>query len=119
MLGIMSKIGILNKVSLSPEFSTIHEMIKLTNTLKKKGFHYVNMEFHSTSLKHGLTPYTNTRLDKQQFIQRIKDFLTFACDTGIESITLSETLDLLPEDSLSERNVLEERRRLERKKRNA
>ncbi len=119
LLGILSKIGVLNKVSLSPEFSTTRDMIKLTNTLKKKGFPYVNMEFHSTSLMHGAGQYIKTLSDKQQFIQRIKDFLIFARDTGMESITLSETLNLLPEDSLRKRNVLvERRRRSRRRKRN-
>ncbi len=119
LLGILSKTGMLNKVSLSPEFSTVHDMIKLTNRLKKKGFRYVNMEFHSTSLLHGAGQYTRTLSDKQQFIQCIEDLLTFARDTGIESITLSETLNLLPVDSLPKRNVLEERRRRKRKMMNA
>lgn len=105
-LGILSRIGILNKVSLSPEFSTAMDMIKLTNILRKKGFCYVNMEFHSTSLIHGASPYNKMLSDKQQIIHRLKEFLIFARDTGIESITLSETLNLLPKDSLPERNVL-------------
>lgn len=105
-LGILSKIGVLNKVSLSPEFSTTRDMIKLTNTLRKKGFRYVNMELHSTSLMHGLNPYSKTLSSIKQFLSRLEKFLIFARDTGMESITLSETLNLLPKDSLPERIAL-------------
>lgn len=88
--GILSQLGILNKVWLSPETSTASEMIRLTKTMMNQGYHVANMFFHSTALMAGLSPFVKNRDEELKFIQRIEDFLIFTRHAGIESIKLSD-----------------------------
>jgi hypothetical protein len=87
--GMLSRLGILNKVWLSPETSTTSEMIKLTKVMMNQGYYVANMFFHSTALMAGLSPFVKTTDEEHKFIQRIKDFLIFTRHAGIESIKLS------------------------------
>ena len=95
IIGILHKMNLLNKVWLSPEMSDSKQMIKLTECLMKKDYEVINMFFHSTTLKSGLNQFVKTESDEKQFIQRVKEFLVFAKDNGVESIKLSETVNLL------------------------
>jgi hypothetical protein len=95
LIGILDQLHLLNKVWLSPEVSDSSQMIKLTRSLMKKDYKIINMFFHSTTLKAGLNDYVRTESDEKRFLRRIKEFLTFTRDSGIESITLSETVNLL------------------------
>lgn len=90
LVGIMSRLKLLNKVSLSPEIADGERMIRLTESLMKNGYPLINMFFHSPSLKCGLTPFVSTPADESRFRKDIADFLAFAAKAGIESITLSE-----------------------------
>jgi hypothetical protein len=90
LVGILHRLLLLNKVWLSPEVSDSNNMIKLTRCMIKNNGRLINMVFHSSSLKAGLTPYTKTKGDEERFIQCIKEFLIFARESGIESIKLSE-----------------------------
>lgn len=89
--GILSKLHLLNKLWLSPELFDGAQMIKLAERFRAKEFRVVNMFFHSTSLKAGLSPFTQSKEDEDQFIRRITHFLEFCRSTDIQSITLSET----------------------------
>lgn len=93
LIGLLDRLYLLNKVGLSPEISDSQSMIKLARCLLKKGYKLMNMFFHSSSLKAGLNEFVITKSDQKQFIHRIKEFLMFTRDTGIESIKLSESLD--------------------------
>jgi hypothetical protein len=96
IIGILHKLNLLNKVWLSPEMSDSRQMVKLTQCLMKKDYEVINMFFHSTTLQAGLNSFVETKSDEQQFFKRIKDFLAFAKDSGIESIKLSDTIELFP-----------------------
>jgi hypothetical protein len=95
LIGILDKLNILNKVWLSPEQSDSKQMIKLTKSLMKKGYNVVNLFFHSTTLKAGLTDYVKTKDDEKQFLKQIKEFLHFTKETGIESIRLSDAANIV------------------------
>jgi len=90
--GILSKLHIVNKIWLTPEAYDSKDMIKLTKVMMKRGCDFINMTFHSPSLKAGLTPFVRTTEDEKKFFRRIKEFLTFTRDNGIESIRLSDIL---------------------------
>jgi len=90
--GILDRLGLLNKVWLSPEVSNSKGMIKLARTMIKMDYPFLNMVFHSTTLKAGLTPFVKTSADEKEFLKRIKDFISFTRAEGIESIKLKETL---------------------------
>ena len=92
--GILSRLRLLNKVWLSPEFSDAKSMIKLTERLMKKQYPVINLFFHSPTLKRGLTSFVQTEGDEKRFLARIREFLIFARDFGIESIKLSDSLGI-------------------------
>lgn len=93
LVGIFFRLRILNKVWLSPEMSDGRDMIRLTERFMED-YDLINMTFHSPSLQRGLTSFVQTREDEKTFSQRIRDFLKYTCDAGIESIRLSECLGL-------------------------
>jgi len=94
LVGIFYRLNLLNKVWLSPEVEDSKRMIKLTRSMIRNKFKVINMSFHSPSLMHGLTPFVNTKDEEKRFFARIKEFLIYAKDTGIESIKLSDSLNL-------------------------
>ncbi len=94
VLGGLAKLRLLNKAWLSPEAADAATMIRFTRVLSRKGFSVVNMFFHSTSLKAGLSPFVRTKKEEERFFDRIRSFLHFATSSRIESITLSETVDV-------------------------
>jgi hypothetical protein len=93
-IGILDKLHLLNKVWLSPEMSDSKTMIKLAKCMMKKKYKILNMFFHSTTLKAGLTDYVKSKDDETRFLINIKEFLVFAKNSGIESIKLSDSLNL-------------------------
>jgi hypothetical protein len=91
LAGILAKLGLLNKIWMSPENSGGSQMIQLARNLIKNGSPVINLFFHSSSLKAGLTEFVRTEADLKQFYKRIGEFLAFAKAEGIEPITLDES----------------------------
>ena len=95
LVGILSRLNLLNKVWFSPEVSDSNSMIKLTQAMIKRNYKLVNMFFHTTSLETEISPFVKTKDDARELLRRIREYLVFARDAGIESITLSEAVELL------------------------
>ncbi|MBZ0155110.1 MAG: polysaccharide deacetylase family protein [Alphaproteobacteria bacterium] len=95
LIGMLDRLNILNKVWLSPEKSDSRSMIRLAQRMMKNGYGLVNMFFHSPTLKAGLTDFVRNRKEEKHFVQCIREFLEFARAEGIESIRLSDSLQLL------------------------
>lgn len=92
--GILAKLGLLNKVWLSPEHSDGKTMIKLSKIMLGNNYSILNMMFHSSSLKAGLSPFVRTKDDERIFLNNIKEFLSFARNESIDAIRLSEVLQI-------------------------
>jgi len=90
LAGILHRLGWLNRIWLSPEVSNSAEMIKLARRMKSNGYPLINLFFHSPALLAGLTPFVRTKEDEHQIVSRIKEFLAFTRNEGIESIRLSD-----------------------------
>lgn len=88
--GVLHRLHLLNKASLSPEISKGETMIHLTRVLMDKGFAFFNMFFHSTSLKAGLSPFVRTRGEEEELLSRIRQFLVFSQSAGLETVTLTQ-----------------------------
>ncbi|HXI09735.1 MAG TPA: hypothetical protein VNK06_02925, partial [Thermodesulfobacteriota bacterium] len=95
LIGILYRLGLVNKVWLSPENSDGRMMIKLAERMRKNGYRVINMVFHSSTLKAGLTPFVKTAEDEKRFTESIREFLEYAGKNNIGSVTLSESLRLL------------------------
>ena len=88
--GILGRLRVLNKIWLSPETTSSADMMRLTNTMMRQDCQIINMFFHSTALKAGLSPFVKTKEEEVHFLYRIEEFLAFTQRAGIESIKLSD-----------------------------
>lgn len=89
VLGILSRLNLLNKVWLSPELASAGSMIKLAKRMHEMNFDFLNMSFHSTSLVAGYGPFVTNEKKERLFSEDIEIFLKYAADAGFESMTLS------------------------------
>jgi hypothetical protein len=85
----LNMLHLVNRVCLCPERFSGRQMIGLAKILMKKKFGILNMSFHSTSLKAGLNEFARTKEEEKRMFLRIREFLQFARDSGIGSVTLS------------------------------
>jgi len=88
--GLLDRMGLINKVWLSPEVSDARQMVGLTKVLLRKEFQILNMVFHSTSLQGGLGPYVKRKEDEARFLNRLKDYFKYTRSVGIKPLRLSD-----------------------------
>ena len=86
----LSRLGLLNRLSVSPETHTAAQMIRLVKALITRGAGVINMFFHSPSLLEGCGPFVQTVDDLEPFITRIERVLEFVRSAGLQPRTMSE-----------------------------
>lgn len=89
-IAVLSKVGMLNSVCLSPETSSASQMIDLAQSLAIRGTKVLNMFLHSPSLLENCTPFVKTSSDVTAFIERIERFIAFARSVGIACVTMAD-----------------------------
>jgi hypothetical protein len=89
VLGGLKRLGVLNRVCLSPEVAEVPDMIRLATAIAERGGQIVNFFFHSPTLLEGCTPFTHTASEVTGFIERIEGFLKFAKSAGFVAVTPS------------------------------
>ena len=75
--GIFARLGLLERIRLSPEGFTLEEMKRITRYLYKRNVRHFTLSFHSPSLVEGYTPYVSDVDERQAFIDRIDGYLEF------------------------------------------
>lgn len=90
VVGGLNRLGVLNHVCISPEMNDATQMIRLTRSLLDQGTRVINMFFHSPSLLAGCSPFVRTPADLDAFMACIDQFLSFAGQQGLRSMTMSE-----------------------------
>jgi GT2 family glycosyltransferase len=70
--GLLSRSGLANMVTLTPEGVTAAEQVKLLRQLISRGHRTFVLHYHSPSLGLGNTPYVRTEQDLQEFLRRIE-----------------------------------------------
>jgi hypothetical protein len=75
--GILARLGVVDRVLLSPELSTLDEMIAVTRALIGDGVSAFSFTFHSPSAEPGHTPYVRSDSDLQDFLRRIERYFEF------------------------------------------
>jgi hypothetical protein len=78
--GVLARIGVLNKVMISPEGFTFDEMRALALQLYADGVRTFSLTLHSPSLAAGHTPYAATADDVSRLLDTIDRFLEFFFD---------------------------------------
>src|SRR5206468_8980632 len=77
LVGIMSRLRLVNKVMLSPEGSTLDEMKRLTRSLLRRGVRTFSLTMHSPSVEPECTPYVRNAADLGQFLDRVAGYCDF------------------------------------------
>jgi hypothetical protein len=77
LVGILARLGVVNRVMLTPEGHTIDEMKALTRALISRGVRTLSLTLHSPSLTAGCTPYVRTEQELRQFLDRIREYCDF------------------------------------------
>ena len=75
--GVFARLGLLERIRLSPEGYSLAEMKRITRYLLKRGVRHFTLSFHSPSLVEGYTPYVANEAERQQFLERLDGFLEF------------------------------------------
>ena len=90
LIGILDKLKILNFRWLSPELCNGMDMVKLSERFIQKGYRFLNMSFHSTSLISGMTPFVKSETGIDKFIKDIEIFLQYAHDNEFIFVPLDK-----------------------------
>jgi hypothetical protein len=76
---MLARLGLTNKVMLSPEGNTAEEMMSLARRMVRAGVRTFSLTLHSPSLEPGHTPYVATAGDLETFLSSIDRFCEFFC----------------------------------------
>ena len=77
MPGILARLGLINKLWLSPEGYRFAELKTLVRATHREGLRAFSFAFHSPSLGVGNTPYVKSQQDLEDFLSRCRRFFDF------------------------------------------
>jgi hypothetical protein len=75
--GILARLGVVERITLTPEGISFEELRRLSRALLRKGHRVFNFTYHSPSLAPGNTPYVRSEADLKTFLQCIEQYLRF------------------------------------------
>ncbi len=75
--GLFARFGLLNKVWLSPEGYETWEHLALVRSLYKEGLRVFSFAFHSPSVEPGCTPYVQSQVELDKFLDKFRKFFDF------------------------------------------
>lgn len=75
--GILARLGLVERINLSPEGHTRDEMIRLVRWLHGRGQRLFVLSLHSPSVEPGHTPYVRSEAELDAFLANLDGFLRF------------------------------------------
>jgi hypothetical protein len=75
--GVLARLGLVNKIWLSPEGYHLNELIALSRALYDDGLRIFSFAFHSPSLDSGNTPYVRSQRELREFLDSCRRFFDF------------------------------------------
>jgi len=75
--GILARLGMLNRIYITPEGMPIEEAKRITRLLVKDGIRVFTLHYHSPSLDPGHTPYVRSQGDLERFLSWLEIYLDF------------------------------------------
>jgi len=94
--GIASRLGLARRVSLSPEYQSVDDMLTLSARLLDHGVRQLHISWHTPSLKPGLSPFTRTAADVERLHASIEAYVEgLARLTSFRPATVGEAAALL------------------------
>ncbi len=73
--GFFARLGLLERITLTPEGISLPEMKRLSRRLLSRGHRVFSLNYHSSSLLPGNTPYVRTMADRDRFVARIEAYM--------------------------------------------
>jgi hypothetical protein len=96
MPGIAARTGLVRRLSLSPEFQSVPEMLTLSARLLEHGATHLQISWHTPSLKPGLSPFTATAAAVERLYATIEGFFDgLVRVTPFQFMTVSEAAGAL------------------------
>lgn len=94
--GIFARLGLHERITLTPEGITFVEHCRLTNAMLRRGQQVFSFTYHSPSLMPGGTPYVKSETDLMAFLDRFERYFDFFFgELGGEAATPAEIRDRL------------------------
>jgi len=85
---ILSRLGALDRLRLSPEGFSLTDLQRLTRVLLDRDIGIFTLSFHAPSLLPGCTPYVNNLAERAEFLARLRGYIEFFLgEVGGESIS--------------------------------
>jgi hypothetical protein len=75
--GVLAHLGLIERITLTPEGISFAEQRRLTLALLRKGHRVFSFTYHSPSLAPGNTPYVRSEAELRAFLRRIEEYLDF------------------------------------------
>jgi hypothetical protein len=96
LAGIADRTGLLKRIDLSPELASVDDMLTVSRRLLEAGVPYLQVSWHSPTLKPGLSPYAATAADVERFYASVEAYVEgLAQITSVKFATISEAASLL------------------------
>ena len=89
--GILSRLGLVDRLMLSPEGYNTEEHKKITRYLFRKGVRTFTWNFHSPTVVPGMTMYTQSDRDVQSFLDSFRRYFDFFFD-DLDGVATTPTL---------------------------
>jgi len=74
---VLARLGLFERIRLSPEGITFDEMRRLTLALLRRGIRTFSLTYHSPSLEPGNTPYVRSAAELDRFLATLDRYLAF------------------------------------------
>ena len=84
--GILSRLGALDRLRLTPEGGTPKHHSRLTRGLVRRGLRAFSWTFHSPSLKVGCTPYVQNEQELEEFLAATRRYFEYFLGSKINGI---------------------------------
>lgn len=98
MRGVLARLGLLERIALTPEGISVEEAIKGIDIALDDGVPILNFSFHSPSLAPGYTPYVRSKDDLARFYDWWERILAYLDMRGVRPISLQAIIDAAAPD---------------------
>jgi hypothetical protein len=88
--GVFARLGLLERITLTPEGMSIQELKRLTRLLLRRGQQVFTFNYHSSAMLPGYTPYVRSHADLDRMIRTIEDYLHYFIEE-VGGITMTPT----------------------------
>ncbi len=92
MSGLLAKLGLLERIPLTPEGTTIDEAIRALDMALDDGLPLIVLSFHSPSLAPGYTPYVETDADLDALYDWFRAVYAYLGRHGVQPTSVAEIM---------------------------